>query len=268
MPIECSKVIKKKTQKEFHILDEIVIKHAFDIHNEFGRFGDEKVYSNKLSKSLSDAGIKSEQEVCVKVSYKDFSKVYFLDLLVMEGIIYELKAVSALNEAHKQQLINYLLLTGLNHGQLINFGQTSVEKHFISTHLNFKLRKQYNVNLQNWDDSPVKSLILKGVLTETLNEWGAFLDYNLYNDAIIHFLGGKESVIKNVNVIDTNSTVGQQKFTLLNDTTAFHISGVPKGLLSYEKHIKRLLEHVELDVIQWVNFDKNSIIFKTIKKYK
>lgn len=265
MPIEASEVINKKTQKEFHILDEIVIKHVFDIHNEFGRFGDEKIYGNKLKESLESVGVESEREVCIKVSYKDFSKVYFLDLLVMEGFIYELKTVRALNAAHNQQLINYLLLTGLNHGQLINFGQPSVEKQFVSTNLNHELRQQYSCDLKDWDDSPVKSLTLQNILTGTLNEWGAFLDYNLYNAAAVYFLGGEENVIKNVNVIDSNKTVGQQKFALLNDTTAFHISGISKGQLSYEKHIKRLLEHVELDVIQWVNFDKNSITFKTIK---
>lgn len=268
MPIETSKVITRKTQKEFHELDEIVIKHVFDIHNNFGRFGDEKIYSNKLKESLASVGIESEQEVCIKVSYKDFSKIYFIDLLVMEGFIYELKAVRVLNEAHNQQLINYLLLTGLNHGQLINFRQPSVKKQFISTNLNYKLRQQYSFNLQDWDDTPVKSLTLQNILTDTLKEWGAFLDYNLYTDALVFFLGGKESVIKDVNVIDSNKTVGQQKFALLNNTTAFHISGISKGILSYEKHISRLLEHVELDAIQWVNFDKSNIIFKTIKKYK
>ncbi len=48
MPIECSKKIIYKNQEEFHAIDNIVTKQAFNIHNKFGRFFDEKIYKNKL----------------------------------------------------------------------------------------------------------------------------------------------------------------------------------------------------------------------------
>ena len=55
-----------------------------------------------------------------------------MDLLVDNGIIYELKTVSALNDSHKQQLINYLLLTGIKHTnietvQWVNFNQRDIK---------------------------------------------------------------------------------------------------------------------------------------------
>ena len=266
MPIEISKAIKRITQKEFHELDEIVLKHVFDIHNSFGRFGDEKMYRNQLKDSLLSSGITSEQEVCIKVSYKDFLKLYFIYLLVMESAIYEFKTVEFLNDSHKQQLIHYLLLTGLNHGQLINFRQPSVTKQFVSTNLNSQLRHRYNLSFNDWDNSLGNSATLKNIMTEVIQEWGAFLNYNLYRDAALYFLGGKEKMIKPVNVIGSRKIVGQQKFSLLNDRTAFHISSISRQTALYENHMRRLLKHVELDTIQWINFDKHNITFKTIQK--
>lgn len=266
MPVECSKEIKQINQKEFHDIDEIIIKKAFEIHNSFGRFCDEKIYSNQLANLSVSQGFATEQEVCVKVSFNDFVKLYYLDLLIENGIIYELKTVKKLNDAHEQQLINYLLLTNLNHGQLINFRPISVEKQFVSSNLNLSLRKKYSFDFQNWDESITKSLELKHILTEFLDDWGAFLDFKLYNEALIFFLGGKDNVIKPINIINGKKIVAQQKIALLNKTTAFHISGLADNLILYENHITRLLKHTELQAIQWINFNKNEIKFKTIKK--
>lgn len=71
----------------------------------------------------------------IQVEHKDFRKLYFLDMLTNEAGIYELKATVALNNNNDRQLINYLLLAGLHHGKLINFGPASVEYRFISTSL-------------------------------------------------------------------------------------------------------------------------------------
>ena len=52
---------------------------------------------------------------------------YRLDLVVDNKIILELKAVSALQDLFKQQLLSYLKATGLRLGILINFGSNRVE---------------------------------------------------------------------------------------------------------------------------------------------
>ena len=53
---------------------------------------------------------------------------YFDADIVVEGqVIIEVKAVRALEDAHKAQTINYLKATGLRLGLLVNFGAARVE---------------------------------------------------------------------------------------------------------------------------------------------
>jgi len=266
MAIEYSKEISQISHQKFYDLDKVIVKYAFDIHNKFGRFFDEKIYADKLKKTIDVLGVPAEREVCIKVSHKDFVKKYFIDLLVDKGVIYELKSVNALNNVHEQQLINYLLLTNLNYGQLINFRPGSVKKRFVSTKLNHKERKNYFLDLQDWNSGIENSSFLKDIIIELLQDWGAFLDYNLYKEAIIYFLGGRGKVEKSIDIIDEGKILGQQKFKLLNNKTVFHLSGISKSFESYEKHICRLLKYVDLEAIQWINFNKNDIKFKTITK--
>ncbi len=159
-----------------------------------------------------------------------------------------------------------MLLTGLNHGKLINFKGKSVEKQFISNNFTSETRYDFLIDDSHWDNTIKNSKILKKSLIEILNDWGAFLDFKLYRKALIHFLGGNNNVISNIDIIDNNEIVGQQKAYLLDKNIAFHLSGLTKNLESYSKHIFRLLKHSNLNVIQWINFNKNKIELKTIKK--
>jgi GxxExxY protein len=43
-------------------------------------------------------------------------------LIVEDKVICELKAVDVLKKAHEVQLVNYLVVTGIDVGVLINFG--------------------------------------------------------------------------------------------------------------------------------------------------
>jgi len=266
MSVEYSKEIVSVSHQRFYDLDEIVVKCAFDIHNDFGKFFDEKIYTNKLKKMLDNLEIPAEREVYIKVSHKDFVKKYFIDLLVDNGIIYEIKTVDSLSNIHEQQLINYLLLSNLNYGQLINFRTISVKKRFVSTKLNYQDRQNHFLDFQDWNSGIKNSSLLKNIIIELLNDWGTFLDYNLYKEAIVYFLGGKEKVEQSINILDNGGRIGQQKFCLLNNKTAFHLSGISRNLDYYEEHICRLLKYVDLETIQWINFNKNDIRFKTIKK--
>ncbi len=59
---------------------------------------------------------------------------YFVDLIVDEEIIIELKAVKNINNSHLAQCINYLKATGKKLALLINFGNSRVQvKRVINT---------------------------------------------------------------------------------------------------------------------------------------
>ena len=82
MPIECANSLTKINQDEFKRLDYAVTGHAFKTHTALGRLFDEAIYSNELTHRLTANGIEAQQEVEITISHKEFSKSYFIDLLI------------------------------------------------------------------------------------------------------------------------------------------------------------------------------------------
>ena len=121
MPIHCRITIPALTPDEFKTRDYRIMGQAFACQNELGRFCDEGAYETDLVARLRTDGFREvyAQEPVV-VTYEDFSKTYFLDLIA-DGALYELKAVSSLSGEHKSQLLNYMLLLGLRCGKLLGY---------------------------------------------------------------------------------------------------------------------------------------------------
>lgn len=105
-----------------------IIGAAMEVHRELGGGLLEPIYNEALFLELQDRGIKCEREKQVRCFYKNhqLEKSYQMDLVV-EDVIVELKSVSELIPAHREQLFNYLRLTRLPMGLLINFGQPSLQ---------------------------------------------------------------------------------------------------------------------------------------------
>lgn len=104
-----------------------VIGLAMKVHRALGPGFLESVYANALEIELRVAGISFEREKKLQVFYRgeivgDFACDFFLD-----GLVLEIKAVTALVAAHEVQLVNYLSATGIEHGLLLNFGGQSLE---------------------------------------------------------------------------------------------------------------------------------------------
>ena len=84
------------------------------IHNEMGRFWDEKIYRNELADRCQKAGFDQvATEVPIHVSYQDFNKLYSVDLLIDNAVIYELKTAKALTDEHQNQALNYLFISSI-----------------------------------------------------------------------------------------------------------------------------------------------------------
>jgi GxxExxY protein len=74
------------------------------------------------------AGLSAVQQYGAKVHYKDIVVgEYFVDLLVNNVLLVELKTVKALDDAHRMQCTNYLKATGLRLCLLLNFGKPRLE---------------------------------------------------------------------------------------------------------------------------------------------
>jgi len=266
MNIEYGSKIIFKQKNEFYQIDKTVTGLAFGIQNKIGRFCDEIIYQNALIEKCREHGLKADTEVGIKLIYKDFIKTYKIDLLVENGVIFELKTVNLLNKVHSQQLLNYLLLTNLSYGKLLNFRSSSVEYEFVTTTLKEIDRFNYSVDLTEWRELTTYCNKFKSLLCNLLLEWGVYLDYNLFNEASVYFLEKETPINQLVKIYLDGTYIGKQKMQLLDSNTILHFSGISKAVKSYETHIRKLLANTDLNHIQWINFNKNKITLKTIFK--
>ena len=101
---------------------------VFEVNRVLGPGFLEKVYENALLIELKRRGLKAENQVPIKVLYKeDVVGEYIADLLVEKQVIIELKTVENLDKIHEAQLLNYLNATGIKVGLLVNFKNPKAE---------------------------------------------------------------------------------------------------------------------------------------------
>lgn len=97
-----------------------------EVHREMGPFLNEYMYQDALLMALDDAGFKGDnlvKEFYFKASYKgrEIKHKHFVDFLVNQKVFIECKAVECLNSEFRQQLWNYMRLSGIRIGILYNF---------------------------------------------------------------------------------------------------------------------------------------------------
>src|SRR6266498_648717 len=227
MPISVATEIQIFDQEQFHALDRKLMRIVFDVHNEFGRLLDEALYKNEIADRWVAAGLgPAAREVRISVTHDTFRKDYSMDLLFNHGLMLEGKVSEVLAAAHRTQGLNYLLLTGMQHGRLANFRPERVEHEFISTRLTFEKRRSFKVEESAWRCVNRESDWLCAKLAAILADWGAFPEIGLYRDAITHFLGGPDRVIHSVPVHSDGRLVGSQKLHLLTQDTAFAFTAI------------------------------------------
>ena len=97
---------------------------AYDIHRYHAHGHLEKVYENALLHRLHKRGLNVKQQCPLNVFDEDGTLIgeYFVDLLVNDVLVIELKTARALAPEHEAQILAYLKGTRLRHGLLINFG--------------------------------------------------------------------------------------------------------------------------------------------------
>ena len=95
---------------------------VFEVNRVLGPGFLEKVYEKALLIELKKRGLKAESQVPIKVSYKEENVgEYFVDILVEEKVIVEVKTVETFDKIHEAQLLNYLKASGIQVGLLVNF---------------------------------------------------------------------------------------------------------------------------------------------------
>ena len=100
-----------------------LISCALRVHSELGPGLLESVYEICLVHELKKAGIHTERQVVVPITYDGltFEEGFKVDILVSRRVVAELKSVGKLLPIHSAQLLTYLKLNGLRVGYLLNF---------------------------------------------------------------------------------------------------------------------------------------------------
>ena len=260
MPISTRVPIRRLSQSEFGEIAFEVMRQVFDIHNEIGRFFDEKIYKRELAQRLP--GVLLEEPI--EVTFGTFRKPYFLDVLVAGGAVFEFKAVEKLIGRHQAQLLNYLLLCDLAHGKLINVRSETVEHEFVNTNWRLAERLKFNINHERWDASIPGTATLCDFLTPFLRDLGAGLEIPLYEEAAVYCFGGKELVEADVRVQIAGHSVGKQRMRLIAPGVAFKITALNDSLTDFENHARRFLSHADLRAIAWININMKQATFTTL----
>src|SRR5215210_4884333 len=100
-----------------------IIGCAMRVHREVGPGLLESVYGRCLLIELNAQGLHTLSGKAIHLTYGgvDLGPAFYLDLLVEDKVVVEVKSVATLAPVHQAQLITYLRLTGKAVGLLINF---------------------------------------------------------------------------------------------------------------------------------------------------
>ena len=101
-----------------------IVGAVFKVYNTLGYGFLEAVYQEALEIEFQKQGIPFEREKELKIQYDgvELKQTYKADFVCFGKIIVELKAVNAIDDAHRAQVHNYLHATGYKLGLLLNFG--------------------------------------------------------------------------------------------------------------------------------------------------
>lgn len=105
-----------------------IIESVYNVHNTLGCGLLEKVYENSLARELGFRGKKVSLQKEYSVIYREREVgIYYADLVVDDKVIVEVKTVENIDDIHRAQLLNYLRISGLRVGLIINFAKPKLQ---------------------------------------------------------------------------------------------------------------------------------------------
>ena len=105
-----------------------IIGCAMAIHKEIGHGLREKTYEKAFCVEFKHKGIEFDKQLKYPVIYRD--KVvdeYIPDLVARKKVIVEIKTVESITDEHRGQLLNYLRISGIKVGLIINFKHSKLQ---------------------------------------------------------------------------------------------------------------------------------------------
>ena len=265
MPIEPALQLRDLTQSAFDELDEVVMRHAYAAQNKFGRLFDERIYENDLAKRLRTEGFDVHTQVPVKVSHVSFEKTYFLDLIVND-MLYELKVVAALLPEHQAQALHYAMMNNIRRVKLINFRSSRVVGELLYNPISDAERHQPVFVTESFRPLTLGCERLVAQVRSFVADWGTHLSSRLYNEALVHHLGGEPECLLRVPVGEASDPLGTHLIQFHSQGQSFVVTSITREVRQHRGHLQCLLNNLGIETMQWINFNRSRIEFTTLMK--
>ncbi|MCH8069750.1 MAG: GxxExxY protein [Candidatus Marinimicrobia bacterium] len=105
-----------------------IIGCAMKVHKELGHGLREKTYERGMCVEFVYKNINFNQQKKYPVYYRgEIIDEFIPDLVVEKRIVVEIKTVVTISDEHRGRLLNYLRVTGLIVGLIINFNHTKLQ---------------------------------------------------------------------------------------------------------------------------------------------
>jgi len=127
----------------------------YDVYNKLRYLKlSEKAWENALVTVLRERGLVAEPQVKYQLTYKEYKNgTFFVDIVVNNKILLELKATSKLQPIDWAQVITYLKVTDLKLGILVNFGGNPLDWHRIVKADNDTISADSQYNIADSEDN-------------------------------------------------------------------------------------------------------------------
>jgi GxxExxY protein len=117
---ESKLLLKAETEK--------IIGFAFEVLNEVGHGLNEKIYENALTVLFKLNSIAFDQRRRFSVSFRGVEVGEFIpDLIVFCSVIVDTKVIDRITDHERGQMLNYLRITKLRVGLILNFKNARLE---------------------------------------------------------------------------------------------------------------------------------------------
>lgn len=121
-------ILKNKIDLIYPELSYKIIGVLYDVFNKLGPGHKEAYYQKAVSTALFKLNINFKEQVYFPIAFKDINVgKYFLDFLIDEKIILEIKAGDRFSRKNIEQIYSYLKVSNLKLGLLVNFTGNEVK---------------------------------------------------------------------------------------------------------------------------------------------
>jgi GxxExxY protein len=258
MPVVIEPPIRVMSQSEFGEIAYNVVGKAIEIHKSFGNVFDEPVYNASLCAAI---GPSARSEICVRLWHAAYEKRFYLDLLVESGALFELKKADRIHDSHRAQVIQYMMLTGIQHAKIINFGESELKHEFVNCLETLEQRQAFSTEFCHWRKTDPFLYDLQNSVIELLQDWGTGLQNSTYAEAILHRHGLGYSSRPPTQVWWGGSLVATQSIELLLPRIALKVTCSKLGRQALKAQFTRLIENTDLLGIVWINIVSGSVRF-------